>query len=359
MDVHFNSYKARYELMDKYIMQIRRSQYVRTMDIFINLDDVFHNMHRPVVNKEVQVAGIKAYLQLSSHIINLIAHYKNWAVKTGIKCRIFAVYTTASKWFQNSMFLPCYRDYFSFINEPSNQAYFFVNDAITKAIPIAKNIGDYVEDVFLIDGHYIEPSVIPLILKERGLANYEWSMMISRDTYDLQYAYRDKWIFVSPKGDNTHIVNKGNMWDYIASKEHIINERHNAGFYHHDLLPLGISVAGNKYRSIPRLKRIGWKTIYNYLDEVTAKETSTTSIITGRFVELIQSKGVTEEQLANNMRCTSIENQSLVANDIDWSSITSQLQYVTDHKAIGTINSFYFEEFPINIPFLTAGSRAF
>lgn len=359
MDVHFNAYKARYELMENHIRQLRRSQYVQSIDIFINLDDVFHNMHRPNVNHEVQVAGIKAYLQLASHIINLIAHYKNWAHKMGMKSRVFAIYTTQTMWYSNSIYLPCYRDYFGVINDPSNQTYFFVNDAIKKAIPIAKNIGDYVEDVFLIDSHYLEPSMVPLLLKDRGTANYDWSMMVSRDTYDLQYAYRDKWIFVSPKGDNTRLINKGNMWEYIGQKEHVTNEKHNASFYHHDLLPMGISVAGNKYRNIPRLRRIGWKTIFNYLDEVTEKETSSISIITNRFADLLKSKGVSEESLANNMRCVSIEQQVHVANDIDWASITSQLQYVTDHKAIGTINQFYFEEFPINIPFLTAGSRAF
>ena len=49
MDAHFNAYKARYEILDQHIRFIAQTQYVKSMDIFINLDDVLHNMHRPIV----------------------------------------------------------------------------------------------------------------------------------------------------------------------------------------------------------------------------------------------------------------------------------------------------------------------
>ena len=43
MDAHFNSYKARYELLDTHVRFIQQTQYIRDMDIFINLDDIIHN----------------------------------------------------------------------------------------------------------------------------------------------------------------------------------------------------------------------------------------------------------------------------------------------------------------------------
>jgi hypothetical protein len=323
------------------------------MDIFINLDDVFHIMHRPIVNKEIQVCGINARRQCVSNIINLLAHYKMWAAKNRIKARVFGYYTTTMHGFKNAVYLPEYRDHFSVINDPRNQAFFFVNDALNSAMPVVKSICNYVEDVFIIDSTYLEPSIIPLALKSSGLANYEWSMVVSRDHYDLQYAYRDRWIFVSPKGENTRVINRTNMWKYLGDREHI-TDPHNAAFYHHNIFPLALAVAGNKLRGIPRLQRIGWKTLFKYLDTATQLETDSTEIVSARFLELLGSKGVLSEKLERNLSTVSLDQQVNVMNDIDKTSIASQMSYVTDMESIQTINKMYFDQFPLNLPFLTA-----
>ena len=354
MDSHFNAYKAKFEVLDKYVQGITQSQYIRSMDIFVNLDDVFHNMHRPVVNKEVQLCGIHASLQCASNIINLLAHYKQWAAKKKIKARVFGIYTSSMVGFKNSIYLPAYRDHHKTISDPKNQAYFFVNDAVMNAIPIAQNIVDYVDNVFIINSRYLEPSIIPLWLKNMGIANYDWGMIVSRDHYDLQYAYRDRWIYVSPKGENTRVINRSNMWKYLGEREHVIDIGHNASFYHHNIFPLALAVAGNKLRTIPRLHRIGWKTLFKYLDTVTEKETDSLQIVSSRFLDLLSKKGVTESQIQKNLATVGLDTQVSVMNDIDGALIRDQLKFVSDYEALSTINTMYFDQFPINIPFLTA-----
>ena len=354
MDAHFNAYKARYEILDQHIRFIAQTQYVKSMDIFINLDDVLHNMHRPIVEKEVQACGINAVKQLAVHVVNLLAHYRQWASRRRISCRIFAIYTSNRGRFKNGIYLPAYRDYHSVISDPANTQYFLTNDAIGKGLPIAKNIADYVRDIFIVDSHYLEPSIIPLFLTEQEVANYDWKMMISRDMYDLQYAYRDKWIFVSPKGDNTRIITRADLWKYVGAHEHIVDIGANAAFYDQDIYPLALAVNGNKLRTIPRLKRIGWRTIFKYLNQITEKDTSFLQILAQRFLTLLEEKGVDPKAIDHNLSCVNIQRQVSVMNDIDATSITDQLKYVTDHEALATINKLYFQQFPINIPFLTA-----
>lgn len=353
MDAHFHAYKAKYELLDEHIKIIQRSQYIREIDIFINLDDIFHIMHRPLVEKEVQAYGINAVKHCAVHIVNTIAHYKWWASKRRIRSRVFAVYTSNINGFKNSVYLPTYRDHYSLISDPFNQKFFLTNDTIRKAIPIAKSICDYVDDVFMIDSRHMEPSIVPLALVELGIANYTWKMMVSRDTYDLQYAYRDGWIFVSPKGDNTSIVTRGNLWQYIAQHEKVREIAPHVTTYDHDIYPLALTINGDRYRGIPRLQRIGWKTIFKYMNSVTEIDTSSLQILSSRFLDLLGSKGVQVEQIQNNLSCVSIPSQVNLLSSIDTTLITDQLKYVSDHDALNTINELYFKEFPINIPFLT------
>ena len=357
MDVHFNAYKVKYDILDEHLKKIQRAQYVRSMDIFISLDDVIHNMHRPLVNKETQLCGINAVKQCVTNIINLVAHYKMWATKRRIQCRIFGIFTTTLHHFKNAIYLPNYRDYFAVISDRNSAQFFFVNDATLNALPIIKNIGDYVEDVFFVDSRYLEPSIIPLFLRQAGVANYEWAMVISRDHYDLQYAYRDKWIFVSPKGDNTRIVDRAHLWTYLAVREHIKEIPEKAAFFHHNLFPMALALTGNKYRTIPRLQRIGWATVFSYLNTITDQETESLQILTRRLMEILEKKGVEPALLNRNLACINIEEQVSVMNDIDRASIMDQLKYVSDHDALTTMNELYFSEFPINIPFLTASYK--
>lgn len=354
MDAHFNAYKAKYDLLDAHIFAIRRGQYVKSMDIFINLDDIIHNLHRPFIENEARLGGILAAKYLASNIANLVGHYKMWATKAKIKARIFCIYTTTLHGFKNAVWLPNYRDHYTCISDPNSEKFFFVNDAVNKGVSVAHSICDYVSDVFMIDSRYLEPSIIPWMLKQAKIANYDWSMVISRDHYDLQYAYRDKWIFVSSKGENTRIVGRDNLWTYLGDREKVTDIGRCAALYHHNLLPLALSVTGCKYRTIPRLARIGWKTLFKYLIEITKKDTQSSQIITSRFLELLEEKGIPYTQIERNLNCVSIDTQVSVINEIDRASIMDQLKFVTDHDSLKTINDIYFAECPINIPFLIA-----
>lgn len=360
MDVHFNAYKAKYDILNDYLKIIQDSRYIHTVNIFLNLDDVFHNLHRPLVNNEFQVAGFEAKKQVVSNTMNLIAHYKQWCARKKIHARVFGIYTTRLRAFKNNIFVKDYRKKFITITNPVNTQYYFINDAIRIAIPIIKNIGDYIEDIFIIDSKYLEPSIIPLYLSEyEKFKDSDWNFLISRDPYDFQYAYRDNWTLVSPKGENTTIVNQGNLWHYIGLRENVYDEKNNyhPEFYHHNIYPLALAVAGNKFRNIPRLKRVGWKTIFQYLDQCTENQTDYLSIVSSRFMELLEKKHVSFEDLDNNLACVSIDRQVSTMNEIDITSIIDQLKYVTDHEALNTINDLYFSKYPLNIQFLIANYK--
>ena len=355
MDAFFNAYKARYELLDNHFDQIQRTQHINSIDIFINLDDMLHKLHRPNVEHEFELCGIEAPNQCTSNIINIAAHYKMWAAKRKYPCRVFLIYTSSRGHFKNSMYVLDYRKHFGEITDLDSMKFSLVNSAVNKSILIAKSICNYVTDVHMIDSLYLEPSIIPWFLKEETeVVNYHWSILVSRDNYDLQYAYKDRWTFVSPKGDNTRMVTRSNLWKYIGDREHVEWEKFHTDMYHHDLFPLAITVVGDRYRNIPRLKRIGWKTVFKYLDEITAESTISGNVIVNRFLELLQSKGVPSDSIQSNFNVTSVASQVATMTPIMKTGILNQMRFVSDLDALTTINEVYFSKFPINIPFLTA-----
>ena len=351
---------VKYDILDQYIEVIKRSRYISSMDIFINLDDVCWNMHRPWCESEAAIMGINARKHFAVGIMNLIAHYRKWAYNNRIKMHVYGIYTSHYGQFKNAVYLPAYREHWIDDTKPDdrNERFRFINDTVSKGFPIAKSIADYVEDVYIIDSHYLEPSMIPYYLKQSGIAQGKWSMMVSRDMYDLQYAYLDNWIYIRPKGDASQIISRNNLWDYVAAHEHVKTPTTKMELYNHNLYPLTLAINGDRRRSIPRLRKLGWRTLFTLLEACTERETSSLQIITSRFLDIVAEKGATSSLVERNLSCTSIVSQYNVMTDIDRTSIASQIKNVPDHAALESANNAFFGDYPINIPFLIAGSSS-
>jgi hypothetical protein len=280
--------------------------------------------------------------------MNLIGHYKNWAIKEHMYPTIYLVFTSNNT-FKNEIILPSYRDYYKRINLRNSQDYFFINDAIYNAYSILQVLTKYIPRVYSIDSGYIEPSVIPLYLSQ--LKPADWNIIVSRDEYDLQYSYLDKWSYISPKGDNSSFINKGNLWVYIKNREKI-----DINFYFHPEVFLWAKcILGDKYRGIPKLTRTGWKTVIQYLQEVSDPNDVSESALMiqlHKLAEYIEKKKIQDTVFNDNMYCTSVQKQCNALLDTDKAMIINQLTDMEDITSLQKINYTIFREFPLNLNFL-------
>ena len=131
-------------------------------------------------------------------------------------------YTSSMRKFKNSIYIPSYRKKFIENNDSINTKYYFINEAIRNALPLIPVISNYIPNVYMIDSKYLEPSIVPLYLSR--IIKADWNILISRDTYDLQYAYKDKWSFISPKGDNSKLIARKDLWNYVNERENVYKD---------------------------------------------------------------------------------------------------------------------------------------
>lgn len=349
MDVHFNSYKSKYDILDAYMRPVRNTQMVRTINIFINLDDLLHRLHRPNVAREFQITGKNAAKQLTSNVFNLVGHYKNWAVKRGMRPTVFVIYTTASRSFKNRIYIPNYRQHFLDINSQTNGDFFFINQAIDGSKGIIPVIAKYIRGVYAVDTKYLEPSAAPIYLAQKFHA--DWNLLISRDEYDIQYCYMDRWSVISPKGDASAFVTKKTMWDHIISRERI--EMGHPFYFDPKLYVTMKAIAGDKYRSIPKLKRCGWRTIFGYVDEVARIDDPTlTELQEAALTNLITSKHLSIDDINKNIYCVDVEKQCAAFMETDRAIIDVCIADMEDFVSLKNINADVFREFPMNLQFL-------
>ena len=353
MDSHFNGYKVRYETLNKYMLPICNSQIVRSINIFVNLDDLFHLMHNPLINNEFQICGKDAPKQLISNIFNLLGHYRYWAIKNHYQCKVFGIYTSTIRSFKNNIYIPEYRNRFKLINAKENTSTYFVNVALESALPMIQIIAKYIPDVYLIDSKYLEPSMIPLYISEE-VSKMDWNILISRDTYDLQYSYRNKWNMITPKGDYSRVINQDGIWNYVNHKEKVFKEEDVDLHYPYELYILAKAVVGDKYRSIPKLRKIGWKTLFKYLDQVMEEnQNASSSILQLKLIEKVKGRSkITNDDFNDNLNSINITLQKDAMMEIDKTLITSQIIDVPDYDNLQEMNRTSFMSYPLNLQFL-------
>lgn len=357
MDSHFNGYKAKYEIMNKFMLPICNSQIVTSMNIFIDMDDLFHTLHNPLINNEFQICGKDAPKHLISNIFNLIGHYRYWAIKNHYAVKVYVIYTSTIRSFKNNIYNPNYRSHFKKINSLENASCYFINSAIEAAVPILPIIAKYIPDVYIINSKYIEPSMLPLFISSE-ISEASWNLLVSRDSYNLQYSYRNRWSLLSPKGDQSQVINQRGIWNYINSKEHVFKDEKDLR-YPYELYILAKGVVGDKYRSIPRLRRIGWKTLFKFLDQVMEENPhATDTTLKIKLIEKIKGRSMlTNEDINRNLNCINIDLQKDSMLEIDKALITSQIIDVPDYDNLQELNRTQFMQYPLNLQFLCNESR--
>lgn len=352
MDIHFNGYKVKYHKLDSFIRPIRTSHVIKTINIFVNIDDLFRTLHRPLIDNEFQACGQNAGRQLISNLFNVLAHYRYWAIKGRMDVKVYGVYTSSMRKFKNNIHLPEYRKKFRENNEPTNTKYYFINEAIRSSLPLVPIISNYIPNVYMIDSKYLEPSIIPLYISN-NIFKADWNILISRDVYDLQYSYKDKWSFISPKGENSKIITRGDIWNHVNERERVFKDPIELT-YDHNLYIYAKSLVGDTYRNIPRLRRIGWKTLFKYLDEIKDEYGDNDISIPARnhLVELIKNKKIDNDEMNNNIYSTNIEMQVGAMMEIDKTVIDSQLIDIPDYTSLKEMNDLKFSQYPLNLKFL-------
>jgi hypothetical protein len=322
------------------------------MNIFIDLDDVFHLLHRPIIDNEFQVCGVNASKQLVSNVMNLAGHYRNWSIKEKIKPTVYLIYTSNDKKFKNNIYIPNYRDHYFDINS-NNTDYFFINKAIHESYDILHVICKYIEGVYLIDSRYLEPCIVPMLLADYHKA--DWNLLISRDTYNLQYCYLDRWSMISSKGNNSVFLNKSDIWSYIVHRANIKHGEENLLNYEPELYVLLKSITGDKYRSVPRLKRCGWKSLFNMLDDAINNTKYSGNLLEVQLkyiMDILSKKGIKDEDINNNLSCIDIRSQVDILLDTDKFLIFNQILDMEDYAALIKLNNNSFSNYPINLNFL-------
>lgn len=359
MDVFFNSRKIKFDVLHKLLLAHMRRERVYKVNVFINLDDIFHKLHNPILDRRMSVSNSNTIVQLTSNIINLAAHYREYMMREGWNPKIFLYYTSSTKGpFRNTIYRESYRNHYIQINNETNQKSPHLNMALPGAISLTKSIVQYIEGVYMIDSTFIEPSVLPMAISSMNFADYNF--IITRDPYDYQYVAQDKWmiIYADSEEERSTVITPSNIWRFVAEKEKMSVSEYSLD-YQASLYPFALCINGDSYRGIPRIRKCGWKSILKIIDDLSKEPVALTSVtLRERTVDKLRGDNkVSLEDINRNLSCTDIQLQfqrlNLSQNPVFNADLMMQMTDVPDNENLLTVDRIYFGNHHLNIPFLT------
>jgi hypothetical protein len=351
MDPIFNMFKVKFakldELISKHCTEITRDSKV---NLFINLEPIIKKLATANVDEYLKVRNEEKAFEMISNIINLAAHYRLFFTKNKIYSKVYLYLNYPFKTvYKNRSINPNYRKYYEHRYAKDTKTRVLAN-TLENIIPFTKIILEYVEGVYLIQSDSIESSLVPHIITKESSSN-EVNFILSNDKYDYQYVNKGFHI-IRPKQDASYIVSKDNLITILKLEDKIVNDIDVGSHFY----PFILSLLGDKYRNIDKIKRVGLASLLKTIDkaienEVIGKDVSNINILANIMKD--EYKGL----LLTNYYCVDLDTQFQMLNIKDLYTITSQLVDRFDNVALKKINDQYFKLSPILLLELTGANN--
>ena len=214
-----------------------------------------------------------------------------------------------------------------------------------------KTILNYIEGVNFITSGIIEPSVIPLVISKHFRTEINKNFLITDDRYDYQYI-KEYFIILKPRMDKSLLIDSLNVMDVLKSRTKC-NNIPNPDI---NFLPFIISILGDKYRNIDKIKGLGVSRIYNKINEGLKSNIITNDIENINSLACLVSEEFQNDFLINYMT-TSIFEQYKKISDMEEKYILNQILDKHDGGYLKVINEDYFNEYPLNIIEINTGIK--
>ena len=348
MDLYFNMFKIKYSKLDELLEDFTFSK-GEEVYIYISLESILKKLTSTITDKENIILSSKRNIILTSCVFNLISHYRYYFHKKSVCSKIF-VYGPESidVDYLNREYNKDYRTKLMLMNVEETSS---IGKTYKDSVKMIKTILNYIEGVNFITSGILEPSVIPLIINKYFKTEINKNFLITDDRYEYQYI-KNYFIILKPKMDKSTLIDSLNVMDILKSKtkcKNIPNPDIN-------FLPFIISILGDKYRNIDKIKGMGISRIYNEINKGLESNIITNDIENVNSLLCLVNENFQNDFLINYMT-TSIFEQYKKISDVEEKYILNQIIDKYDGGYMKVINENYFNEHPLNIIEINTGIK--
>jgi hypothetical protein len=349
---------------DKLTKKKGNKQIVDTANIFINFESLYNVIRRPDIDKYVATATKKEirgiYRNAMSAFINVAAHYREYFNRRHISTNIIYYYNeidTDYIDYNNTALVPGYRDHF--IDSLNSLDRLTINSLIVDSIPFMNIITDYIDGVYMVGSKRVEASLIPYIIMMENKFPANVNMFITKDPYDYLYTAKNC-ILITRFCAEPVILTKHNIMRFLRHKNKWFPDQNGEKVRELNplLLPIFFAFLGERKRSLPKIKHVGFVRVYTALEKLydvgylfdedpdTLNYTNIIKVLYDESKTLFNGPGIADDLLNSCMACD-LDYQLNVVSKAQTDAIMDQLTNKPDMQALYDINEKYFSYYPL------------
>jgi hypothetical protein len=230
-----NEVKIKYDHLDKLLSEklvdIRLSN---TVNVVVDLKEVFRKFFRPNVLSE-EFATRNMIEELSSDVLGIIGHYRNYFYKKGKYTSFYFLYSRGECEVLRQKYPDYKKEYYQkYFYEPEYEQKIKV---IKKSVEVADRVISHVPNATFIDTTKFDEFVVAKFLIKKTQPN-ELNIILSNDEMMMQLVNRHTFV-LNMKGIKTKLIEPENVLAVITEKDTKVSV---------NLLPLILAIAGvDKY----------------------------------------------------------------------------------------------------------------
>lgn len=350
LDVIFNSYKIKYNILDKLFTEnkvsIDKKEYI---NLYIDFDSIIRNLTAINLSELVRAGSEDEFKDHVKNTIrntcNLIAHYRRYFTtrKRYSRIIVFLSYPFVNIPLINNMYVDDYKKYY--YNTINSNDRFILKRILEEAFQFIKIIIEYIEDVYFVMDNSIEHSLIPKIISSEKLNDTNTNIIVTRDKFMYQYI-NNNFIILRPKyKEGSYLVNRNNCIEIMKNEYGITTDLNVDSGY----IVYILSILGDTIRSVPKIKGAG---LSKALKVIHASNCNKNNIL-----EISKVFGDKSSLIMNNYYAINIDYLYSNLTMPDKVRITNQLTDRFDNVGLSKLNDQLFTDSPINIEDLTDALR--
>jgi hypothetical protein len=345
-----NETKIKYDhldvLLEDKLIDIR---FGNDVNVIIDLKEVIRKFFRPNILPE-GAGGRSIIEEISSDIINIIGHYRNYFYKKGKYTSFFFLYSKSECEIMKQKYPEYKKDYYQKYFHSTEEAQKI--SIIRKVVEILDKIVNHVPNSSFIDTSEFDEYTVAKFLISKTKQN-EINIILSNDEMMAQLLNKNTFM-LNIKGIKSKLLDSKNAVSILTEKETSIST---------NLLPLILSFSGAEKYSLENIDRIGLIKALTMAEKLIASE----KLMDSEYVDfpinknLLFEKDRTEKLILDNF--DKIEkNYSIVINsDVLYTNTAGLTVLFNKPRVVHTfsyytdLNSKIFTSFPLNLEMMLKG----
>jgi hypothetical protein len=340
-----NETKIKYEHLDNILQEkINNIKFGNDVNIVIDLKEIYRKFFRPNILSDGQ--NSRAIVEeISSDIIGVIAHYRNYFFKKGKYTSFYFLYSESESDIMKTKLESYRREYYDkYLHGSEYPEKAEIIKKVTKAL---RMVIDKIPNCKYIDTSKFDEFTVARFLVEKTKGN-EMNLILSNDEFMAQLV-NDSTFMLNIKGIKTELIDKKNALKVFIKKDTTLST---------NLLTLILAISSSDRYDLPNIKGMGFVKAVKVVEKLVESE----KILDTKYIDFPLTEDIVDNKLIKENIELIKKNYSMILNsDILYSNnfeiglLFNKPENIYNWNYFLEMNSKVFVNYPLNIQMLLKG----